>query len=36
MNSAKQEAVKEKLHQIAMADGIIVEKEKNFIINLDR
>lgn len=36
MDATKQETAKEMLHQIAMADGIIAEKEKAFFENLDK
>ena len=36
MDSTKQEAVKEMLHRIGTADGVLVEKERQFIKNLDK
>lgn len=36
MDATKQETVKDMLHQIAMADGVIAEKEQAFIENLEK
>lgn len=36
MDATKQETAKEMLHQIALADGVVAEKEKTFIENLDK
>lgn len=36
MDVEKQDEVKDFLHQLALSDGIIVEKEKLFIDNLDK
>lgn len=36
MDATKQETAKDMLHQIAMADGVVAEKEKTFIENLDK
>lgn len=36
MDATKQETAKEMLHQIAMADGVVAEKEQTFIENLDK
>lgn len=36
MDATKQETAKDMLHQIALADGVVAEKEKAFIENLDK
>ena len=36
MDATKQETAKDMLHQITLADGVVAEKEKTFIENLDK